>query len=97
MILDILKTTTDDWQYHYSFGKPIERQTSSGISTTVVALLVINYAIAQGFANGCYFEESDWQERCSDLLQEISSEKNQLITKFQTYGGAREMHLTLKV
>lgn len=83
----LLKVNSSDyWQYHYNFGKPSERQTSAGISSTVLELLVINYVIPLWFAYGRYFEEPDWQERCFDLLQEISSEKNHIITKFQSYG-----------
>lgn len=77
---------SDYWQYHYSFGKPSERQTSSGISSTALELLVINYVIPLWFAYGRYFEEADWQERCFDLLQEISAENNHIIRRFQSHG-----------
>ncbi len=79
---------SDYWQYHYSFGKPSERQTSSGISTTALELLVINYVIPLWFAYGRYFEDPDWQERCFDLLQEISAENNHIIRRFQSHGWA---------
>ena len=83
----LLKVKSSDyWQYHYSFGKPSERQTSSGISSTALELLVINYVIPLWFAYGRYFEEPDWQERCFDLLQEISAENNHIIRKFQSNG-----------
>ncbi|WP_339866725.1 DUF2851 family protein [uncultured Algoriphagus sp.] len=74
------------WQYHYSFGKPSERQTSSGISSTALELLVINYVIPLWFAYGRYFEEPDWKERCFDLLQEVSAENNHIIRRFQSHG-----------
>ena len=80
------ESSSDYWQYYYSFGKPTERQTSAGISATVFMLLVINYVIPLWFAYGLYFEEPAWQKGCFDLLQEIPFEKNQIITKFQTYG-----------
>lgn len=75
----------DYWQYHYSFGKPSERQVSKGISGTVLDLLIINYVIPLWFAYGRYFEDSDWQERCFDLLQEISPENNQIIRRFHSH------------
>ncbi|MEP0712643.1 DUF2851 family protein [Algoriphagus sp.] len=73
------------WQYHFSFGKSSERQASTGISSTAVELLVINYVVPLWFAYGRYYEESDWQERCFDLLQEISAENNHIIRRFQTH------------
>lgn len=83
----LLKVKSSDyWQYHYSFGKPSERQSNSGISSTALELLVINYAVPLWFAYGRYFEESDWQERCFDLLQEISAENNYIIRRFQSHG-----------
>lgn len=81
---------SDYWQYHYSFGKPTERQTSSGISTTALELLVINYVIPLWFAYGRYFEEPDWQERCFDLLQEVSAENNYIIRRFKSHGWTAE-------
>ena len=77
---------SDYWQYHYSFGKPSERQSNSGISSTALELLAINYVIPLWFAYGRYFDEPDWQERCFDLLQEISAENNHIIKPFQTHG-----------
>ncbi|MEB2779449.1 DUF2851 family protein [Algoriphagus sp. C2-6-M1] len=81
---------SDYWQYHYSFGKPSERQTSSGISSTVLELLVINYVTPLWFAYGRYFEEQAWQERCFDLLQEVSSENNYIIRQFKSHGWEAE-------
>ncbi|RAI95272.1 DUF2851 family protein [Algoriphagus yeomjeoni] len=77
---------SDYWQYHYSFGKPSEKRTNLGVSSTALELLVINYVIPLWFAYGRYFEESDWQERCFDLLQEVSAENNHIIRRFQTHG-----------
>ncbi|PZX46368.1 DUF2851 family protein [Algoriphagus chordae] len=81
---------SDYWQYHYSFGKPSERQSSTGVSSTVLQLLVINYVIPLWFAYGRYFEDPDWQERCFDLLQEISAENNHIIRRFKTHGWKAE-------
>lgn len=77
---------SDYWQYHYSFGKPSARQTTSGISSAALELLVINYVIPLWFAYGRYFEGPDWQERCFDLLQEISGENNHILRRFQSHG-----------
>ncbi|WP_192347144.1 DUF2851 family protein [Algoriphagus sp. Y33] len=81
---------SDYWKHHYSFGKPSERQASAGISSMALDLLVINYVIPLWFAYGRYFEEPDWQERCFDLLQEVSAENNHITRCFQSHGWSAE-------
>ncbi|MCE7055124.1 DUF2851 family protein [Algoriphagus sp. AGSA1] len=80
----------DYWQHHYSFGKPSQRRVSNGISSTILELLVINYVIPLWFAYGRYFEEPDWQDRCFDLLQEVSAENNHILRKFQSCGWSAQ-------
>ncbi len=82
--------TGDYWQYHYSFGKSSERQTQRGVSNTVLQLLIINFVIPLWFAYGRYFQQPDWQERCFDLLQELSPEANFIIKKYQEAGWKAE-------
>ena len=79
-------TPSDYWQYHFSFGKPAERKVSKGISDSVLQLLIINFVIPLWFAYGRYFQQSEWQERCFDLLQEVAAENNHIIKKFQSAG-----------
>ncbi|EAZ82262.1 DUF2851 family protein [Algoriphagus machipongonensis] len=74
---------SDYWKYHFSFGKSASKQVSKGVSSTALQLLIINYVTPLWFAYGRYFQQSEWQERCFDLLQEIPSEKNNIIRKFQ--------------
>ncbi|MBN7814860.1 DUF2851 family protein [Algoriphagus pacificus] len=78
--------TSDYWQYHYNFGKASEKQVLKGISETVLELLIINFVIPIWFSYGRYFQQQEWQERCFDLLQEVKSEKNHIIRKFESAG-----------
>lgn len=70
------------WEYHYSFGSESKRKVSKGISEQVLNLLIINFVIPIWFAYGRYFQNSEWQERCFDLLQEVSAESNFIVRKF---------------
>lgn len=82
--------TGDYWQYHYSFGKPSEKQILKGVSSTVLQLLVINYVIPLWFAYGRFYQQPEWQERCFDLLQQLSPEANFIIKKYQEAGWKAE-------
>lgn len=73
---------SDYWQYHYTFGKPSGKTASRGISGQALELLIINFVIPLWFAYGRYFEQSEWQERCFDLMQTIPAENNFIIRKF---------------
>lgn len=81
---------SDYWKHHYSFGKPSDRKVSSGISNSVLQLLVINYVIPLWFAYGRFYEQMEWKERCFDLLQEIPAENNFIIRKFVAGGWTAE-------
>ncbi|TDQ17365.1 uncharacterized protein DUF2851 [Algoriphagus boseongensis] len=74
---------SDYWQHHYNFGNPSSRIASRGISGTTLELLIINFVTPLWFAYGRYFEQSEWQERCFDLLQTIPGENNFIIRKFE--------------
>lgn len=77
---------SDYWRYHYSFGQNSSKMASKGVSSTVLQLLIINFVIPLWFAYGRYFQNPDWQERCFDLLQEVSAENNFIIRKYSEYG-----------
>jgi hypothetical protein len=81
---------SDYWKYHYSFGKPTEKIASKGISGSSLELLIINFVIPLWFAYGRYFEQSEWQERCFDLLQTIPGENNFIIRIFEERGWKAE-------
>ncbi len=81
---------SDYWKYHYSFGKPSGKIASKGISGSSLELLIINFAIPLWFAYGRYFEQSEWQERCFDLLQTIPAENNFIIRIFGERGWNAE-------
>ena len=73
---------SDYWQHHYNFGNPTEKVASKGISRQSLELLIINFVIPLWFAYGQYFEQTDWQERCFDLMQTLPAENNYIIRKF---------------
>lgn len=81
---------SDYWLYHYSFGKPAEKMASRGISASSLELLIINFVIPFWFAYGRYFEQSEWQERCFDLMQTIAAENNFIIRLFGEKGWKAE-------
>ena len=81
---------SDYWLYHFSFGKASSRMASKGISSAALELLIINYVIPLWFAYGRYFQNSDWKERCFDLLQEINGENNYIIRQFNEAGWKAE-------
>lgn len=64
------------------FGSESTRKVSKGIFEQVLNLLIINFVIPIWFAYGQYFQNSEWQERCFDLLQEVSAESNFIVRKF---------------
>ncbi|WP_232825646.1 DUF2851 family protein [Algoriphagus litoralis] len=81
---------SDYWKYHYSFGKPTEKVASKGISGSSLELLIINFVIPLWFAYGRYFEQSEWQERCFDLMQTVPAENNFIIRKYGEKGWKAE-------
>lgn len=81
---------SDYWQHHYNFGKPTEKTASRGISGQTLELLIINFVIPLWFAYGSYFEQTEWQERCFDLMQTIPAENNFIIRKFGEKGWKTE-------
>jgi hypothetical protein len=70
------------WQHHYNFGSSTKKVASKGISGATLELLVINFIIPIWFAYGRYFEQSEWQEKCFDLLQTVPAENNYIIRNF---------------
>lgn len=81
---------SDYWKFHYSFGKPSEKTASKGISGQTVELLIINFVVPLWFAYGRYFEQSEWQERCFDLMQTLPAESNFIIRIFGSRGWKAE-------
>lgn len=78
------------WQHHYNFGKPTQKTSSTGISGPTLNLLIINFVIPLWFAYGRFFEQSQWQEQCFDLLQKLSAEDNFILRKFSEKGWTAE-------
>ena len=81
---------SDYWKYHYSFGNSTEKIASKGISGNSLELLIINFVIPLWFAYGSYFEQTEWKERCFDLMQTLPAENNFIIRKYSEKGWKAE-------
>lgn len=75
-------TTTAYWQSHYTFGKT-SKPSQKTISKSFVDLLLINTIIPLQY---CYQKQNgnDNHENIIRLIQEIKSEKNSIVDKFQS-------------
>ncbi|MDN3205204.1 DUF2851 family protein [Algoriphagus sediminis] len=77
---------SDFWKYHYSFAGQAKKAADRKISNTVIHLLMINFVTPLWFSYGRYFDQSDWKERCFDLLQSLPAESNSIIGLFENAG-----------
>ncbi len=78
----------DYWRFHHQLDKPTSKTLSSSISALTFNLLLINFVVPIWFAYGKYMQDSTWQERCFDLLQQMNAEENYIIRKFRNCGWA---------
>lgn len=73
------------WQYHYHLGKETTKKHSRELSDMILNLLAINFLVPLWYAYGQFSDDPGWQEKCFDLLQEMSPEKNGIIHKFENH------------
>lgn len=73
------------WQYHYHFGKETKKELKRDLSSMILNLLAINFLVPLWYAYGQYTDDSTWQEKCFDLLQEIYPEENRIVQKFRLH------------
>lgn len=82
-IYDIFKVSTSEyWDTHYTFGK-VSKKVSKKISTSFIDLLIINTIVPLKF---CYAKQQgkDIDEKLTQLLSQVSAEKNSIIDKFDS-------------
>ncbi|MCB0462962.1 MAG: DUF2851 family protein [Flavobacteriaceae bacterium] len=74
--------TSEFWQTHYTFGKS-SKSSQKIISKSFIDLLLINTIIPLKY---CYAKQNgkDINEEILKLIQEIKSEKNSIVNKFQS-------------
>jgi len=74
--------TTEFWEVHYTFGKS-SKSSQKTISKSFIDLLLINTIIPLKY---CYAKQNgkDGHENIIRLIQEIMSEKNSIVDKFQS-------------
>ena len=75
-------STTEFWETHYTFGKS-SKPSKKTISKSFIDLLLINTIIPLQY---CYQKQNgnDNHENIIRLIQEIKSEKNSIVDKFQS-------------
>ncbi len=74
-------STSNYWEVHYNFGTP-SRKSKKGLTKSFIHLLIINTIVPIKFA----YAKSQGQnitESIFDLIQQIPSEKNSIVSKFQ--------------
>lgn len=89
-------TVSEYWKKHYHFGKPKTQATHGKLTQNILGLLVINYVVPLWYAYGRFADLSVWQEKCFNLLQEISAENNSIIQIYQAVGWRPLMPMTAK-
>ena len=72
------------WQNHYQFDKESPKK-SKKLSKSFVDLLIINTIIPIQFAYSNIINETI-AENLIDFMNEVSSEKNSIIEKFESFG-----------
>jgi hypothetical protein len=78
------------WKQHYHFGKPNLRTSKGKLTPGILDLLAINFVVPLWYAYGRYADLWVWQEKCFNLLQEISAEKNSIIGIFESVSWPAE-------
>ena len=77
-------SVSDYWKTHYNFDKSSPRK-ERNLSKSFIDLLIINTIIPIQFAYA-RSQGKDISEQLIELLSEISSEKNAIIDKFNSFG-----------
>jgi hypothetical protein len=77
--------TSPYWLSHYVFGQPVKsRSKSLGIST--INVIIVNAVIPFMFAYGSHRGSQQLKEKAISILEEIPSEENHIIKKFDSMG-----------
>lgn len=74
---------SDYWIHHYRLGKESKKVLGKTLTSQTIYLLCINFLVPLWYAYGQYMDDSSWQDKCFDLLQEINAEQNFIIKRFQ--------------
>jgi len=71
------------WEHHYRPGKEAKKSLGNTLTPQSINLLAINLVVPLWYAYGQYMDDSSWQDKCFDLLQEVKAEQNFIIKRFQ--------------
>jgi hypothetical protein len=72
----------DYWQQHFRIGGLSQKRLSKKLSHNTLALLTINFTVPLWYTYGQYLQDSEWKEKCFDVLQDLAAEDNFIIRKF---------------
>jgi hypothetical protein len=73
------------WEKHLRPGVPANQKLSKKLSENTIRLLMINFVVPLWFSYGRYIENSQWKDKCFDLLQELKPEINHITKRFNAY------------
>ncbi|TVP53287.1 MAG: DUF2851 family protein [Mongoliibacter sp.] len=73
------------WEKHLRPGIPSKQKLSQKLSENTLRLIMINFVVPLWFSYGRFIENSDWKDKCFDLLQELPAEVNHITKRFGTY------------
>lgn len=74
------------WKTHFNFGKESPVVSNHRLSAKSQDSLIINAVIALTFAYGMYFKQEHLKEKAIRWLEELPSEKNNIVQKFEQIG-----------
>ncbi len=73
------------WKTHYTFGKlSVKKEKSLG--KDAMMLILINSVVPFIFAYGKYHHDESFQNRALNFLEELPSEKNEIVTMWNEFG-----------
>lgn len=73
------------WEQHLRPGIPAKKKLSKKISENTLRLVMINFVVPLWFSYGRFIENSQWKDKCVDLLQELPAEINHITKRFNNY------------
>lgn len=74
------------WKTHFNFGKQTHIVSNHRLSMMTQNSLIINAVIAFTFSYGDYFKQEHFKEKAMNWLEELPTEKNNIVQKFEYIG-----------
>lgn len=74
------------WEKHFHFQKPAKSLRRTGLSDSMVDLIVMNAIVQILFAYGRYIDDERYTDRAIRFLEELPGERNSLVSYYQSLG-----------